>query len=169
MVEPLWLSSARREVGVKEFAGPADNPVIAGYWRDAVVGDVAMGQDEVPWCAAFVGAMLYRAGFPGSGAANARSYEKWGRSLASPCLGAIVVLSRPPNVWQGHVGFYLGTDRVARRVRLLGGNQGDAVSIGDFSIDRVVAYRWPANAAILPEYVGPLSVSASVAPEPSAA
>jgi len=169
MLEPLWLNIARKELGVKEAPGPADNPVIAKYWEDAGIGDVAMGQDEVPWCAAFVGAMLARAHTPASGKANARSYEKWGRAIASPCLGCVVVISRPPTAWQGHVGFYVGTDKAARRVQLLGGNQGDAVTLAEFSIDRVVAYRWPTGGLIQPEWVGPLSAAGGAAVEPSAA
>lgn len=169
MLEPLWLNIARKEIGVKEAPGPADNPVIVQYWKDAGIADVAMGQDEVPWCAAFVGAMLVRGHVPGSEKANARSYEKWGRALASPCLGCVVVISRPPTAWQGHVGFYIATDKIARRVRLLGGNQGDAVSIADFSLDRVVAYRWPTSGLIQPEWVGPLPVDGKATVEPSAA
>lgn len=169
MLEPLWLNIARKEIGTKEVPGPGDNPAIAKYWSDAGIADAAMGQDEVPWCAAFVGAMLARGHQSGTGAANARSYEKWGRALASPCLGCVVVISRPPVSWQGHVAFYLGTDKAARRVRVLGGNQSDAVSIGEFSLDRVVAYRWTAGGLIQPEWVGPLAIAGSATVEPSAA
>lgn len=169
MLEPLWLTAARKELGTKEVQGPGDNPAIAKYWEDAGIADVAMGQDEVPWCAAFVGAMLARGTAEGSGKANARSYEKWGRALISPCLGCVVVISRPPVTWQGHVAFYLGTDRAARRVRVIGGNQGDAVSIAEFSLDRVVAYRWPAGAVIQPEWVGPIAVTSTSQQEPDAA
>lgn len=169
MLEPLWLNVARKELGTKEVPGPGDNPVIAKYWEDAGIGDVAMGQDEVPWCAAFVGAMLKRGFVQPSGKANARSYEKWGRSLASPVLGCVVVISRPPTAWQGHVGFYLATDRAARRVQLLGGNQGDKVSIAEFSLDRLVAYRWPDGVLIQPHWVGPLAPAAGATIEPSAA
>lgn len=155
-MDPLWLSFAREEIGTREFAGTADNPRIIKYWNDAGLANVADGQDEVPWCAAFVGAMLARGRQSGSGKANARSYESWGRKLITPCLGAVVVLSRPPHAWQGHVGFYLGTDLGRGRVRIIGGNQADAVSIADFPIERVLGYRWPAGSPILPEWVGPL-------------
>lgn len=167
MLEPLWLNLARKELGTKEAAGAADNPAVIQYWKDAGLEAVAGGNDEVPWCAAFVGAMLARAQTPHSGKANARSYEAWGRKLLTPCLGCVVVLSRPPSAWQGHVALYLATDKVARRVRLLGGNQGDAVSIADFSLDRVVAYRWPTSGLIQPEWVGPLPVNGSAIVEQS--
>lgn len=171
MLEPLWLNLARKELGTKEAAGAADNPAIVQYWEDCGLEAVADGQDEIAWCAAFVGAMLSRAQTQGSGKANARSYETWGRRLISPCLGCVVVFSRPPSAWQGHVAFYLGTERtnLSRRVRVLGGNQGDAVSIADFSLDRVVAYRWPASGLVQPEWVGPLPVSGDATVNPSAA
>ena len=158
-MDPLWLSFAREEIGTREVPGDGDNPRIIKYWNDAGLSAVADGQDEVPWCAAFVGAMLARGRQPGSGAANARSYQGWGRKLITPCLGAVVVLSRPPHAWQGHVGFYLGTDLGRGRVRIIGGNQADAVSIADFPTERVLGYRWPAGAPILPEWVGPLPAS----------
>ena len=155
-MDPLWLTYARAEIGTKEFPGTPDNPRIIKYWNDAGLTNVADGQDEVPWCAAFVGAMLARANQPTSGKANARSYESYGRKLLSPVLGCVVILSRPPTAWQGHVGFYLSTDRAKRLIRLIGGNQSDSVSIADFSIDRIVSLRWPASQTILPEWVGPI-------------
>jgi uncharacterized protein (TIGR02594 family) len=155
-MEPLWLSNARSELGTKEFPGTPDNPRIIKYWVDANLAGVADGQDEVPWCAAFVGSMLHRANQQGSGKANARSYSTWGRNLLSPVLGCVVVLSRPPNAWQGHVGFYVSSDRAKRLIRIIGGNQSDSVSVADFSIDRIVSLRWPASQTILPEWVGPI-------------
>lgn len=157
MLEPLWLNLGRKEIGTKEVPGPGDNPTIAKYWDDAGIGDVAMGQDEVPWCAAFVGAMLKRAQMESSGKANARSYEKWGRDLRVPVLGCVCVLSRPPSTWQGHVGFVVGADR--ERVQLLGGNQGDSVSIAGFPRARVVCFRWPSGGLIQPEWVAPPIIS----------
>jgi uncharacterized protein (TIGR02594 family) len=158
-MEPSWLSAARAEIGVREFAGAPDNPRIIKYWNDAGLANVADGQDEVPWCAAFVGAMLARSSIPHSGKANARSYETWGRKLNSPALGCVVVFSRPPHAWQGHVAFYLGSNQRGGLVQVIGGNQADSVSIASFHMDRVVAWRWPASQLIKPEWVGPLPAS----------
>lgn len=158
MVDPIWLSHARGELGVKEVSGDGDNPRIIKYWQEAGLANVADGQDEVPWCAAFVNAMLARAKIAGTDKANARSFEAWGRKLNSPALGCVVILSRPPTAWQGHVALYLGTDKIKRTIRVIGGNQGDSVSIADFSLDRLVGYRWPANQPLIPEWVGPLPI-----------
>ena len=152
MSEPKWLSLARAEIGTLETPGGADNPKILSYAKDAGVGPV-VNHDSVAWCAAFVGAMLVRSGISGSGKANARSYEEWGKPLRSPVLGSIVVLSRPPNAWEGHVGFCVGASDTL--VQLLGGNQRDSVMIASFPRNRVVAYRWPIDQFIQPEWVSP--------------
>jgi len=49
-----------------------------------------------------------------------------------------------PSRFLGHVGFVAGADRNGNLL-VLGGNQGDAVSINRFSRGRVLGYRWPAN------------------------
>ncbi len=160
-MEPVWLAHARAELGVKEFPGPADNPRILKYWTDAGMANVADGQDEVPWCAAFVGAMLARSKLAHSGKANARSYANWGRRLNSPVLGCVVVLSRPPHAWQGHVGFYVGQSKSRRVTTIIGGNQSDSVSVASFSNERIIGYRWPASEIIKPEWVGPIELVSS--------
>jgi len=165
MLEPSWLSIARAELGVKEVPGKPANDLILRYWKEVGLSAVAGESDEVAWCAAFAGFCLSRAKLSHTGKANARSYESYGRALRTPCLGAIVVLSRPPSAWQGHVGFYLGTDKEKRRIRLLGGNQGDAVTIADFSLDRVVAYRWPSDQPIHADWVGAIPFKAGAQAE----
>jgi lysozyme family protein len=63
--------------------------------------------------------------------------------LATPRLGCLAVLWRgDPTGPEGHVGFFLGAD--ASGVHLLGGNQGDRVSVEVFPRGRVLGYRWPA-------------------------
>jgi len=129
---------ARLEIGTYEWA-EGSNPRVDAYFDD--VGYPSM-TDETAWCAAFVGAMLKRCGYPHTGKLTARSYLDWGKpvdlSKAEP--GDIVVLWRgsPPS-WQGHVGFY---DRQADgNVYLLGGNQRDMVNVSGYSIDRVLSVR----------------------------
>lgn len=160
-IEPSWLQYARQEVGTKEVPGEGDNLDILQYAKDAGI-DGIVNHDAVPWCAAFVGSMLKRASQQGSRLATAVSYRTWGKHLSAPILGAIVHLSPAPSVkGTGHVGFLIGVNKTTRRVRLLGGNQGDAVSIADFPLDRVMAYRWPTGVFITPEWVGPTFGDAS--------
>lgn len=154
---PPWMILARAEIGVKEVSGPGNNPKILGYAKDAKLEGV-IGKDEVPWCAAFVGAMFSRAGFEVTARADAKSYLKWGTQLRGPVLGCVVVLNRPPVEWQGHVGFYVGRPS-AGKIRILGGNQADMVCEADFDAKRLNQYRWPSALPIQPRWVGPIEVT----------
>lgn len=135
---PKWLEVALTELGdgVKEVPGPGDNPRIVSYLQTAHQAP----EDEIPWCAAFVGWCILQAGFIPTGRANARSYLDWGLPSA-PLLGAVTVLWRSnPSSAQGHVGFLL--DVSDSSVYLLGGNQSDRVSVTAYPKDRVLGYRW---------------------------
>lgn len=158
MAEPKWMAEAKKEFGTKEAAGAANNPRVVKFWEDAKLAFIK--DDSTPWCAGFVNAMLERAGIRGTRKANARSFSTWGIAQAQPSYGSIVVLSRPPVAWQGHVGFVVSHD--ATTVTVLGGNQGDRVSHARFPKSRVVSYRWPMPAAGKPqEFPPPLPFSKS--------
>lgn len=135
---PRWYELALAERGTKEAPGPANNPVVQGYYKDA--GHPNVKHDSVPWCAAFTGAMLSRAGIQPSGSLAARSYLSWGRKLEVPRQGCIVVLKRGKG-WQGHVTFF---DREENgRLICLGGNQSDSVCFAAYRKSLLLGYRWP--------------------------
>jgi uncharacterized protein (TIGR02594 family) len=133
-----WMEVAERERGVEELRGAASNPRVEAY--HATTGKDEAG-DDVPWCSSFVNFCITEAGLRGTSSRLARSWATWGVDAGALVPGCVVVLKRgdPP---KGHVGFFVGMD--GRRVRLLGGNQGDKVSIASFDADRVVARRLPA-------------------------
>ena len=143
---PLWYDIALREIGVAEVSGPSANPRILEYLRET---PLAQGgeSDETPWCAAFVNCCLAQAQIPGTKSAAARSFLKWG-AARDPRPGAIVVIRRlvgttPITASGFHVGFFVsGTEKT---IRLLGGNQGNAVKESDFPLLKwnVLAIRWP--------------------------
>ena len=141
MDQPAWLQAAWAEFGVREGAGADDAPQVLRYFREAGHSEIA--HDATPWCAAFVGAMLKRAGLEGTGSLLARSYLGWGEAIDDARSGAVVVLSRGDDPGAGHVGLYVGA--AGDRVFLLGGNQGDAVSVEAFDAGRVLGYRWPSE------------------------
>jgi hypothetical protein len=58
-----------------------------------------------------------------------------------------VVLERGNDPLSGHVGFFRQMSADGSKVYVLGGNQGDAVSIAAFPANKVLGYRWPPNAA----------------------
>jgi uncharacterized protein (TIGR02594 family) len=143
MDDARWLKEAWREFGEAERAGTRENPRIVALYRDA--GHPEVVRDEVAWCAAYVGACLERTGIPSTRSLMARSYLEWGRPLTEPRAGAIAVLSRGSDVSKGHVGFWLGETNDA--VVLLGGNQGNSVSVARYPKSRLLALRWPDTSA----------------------
>ncbi|ENQ7891715.1 TIGR02594 family protein [Escherichia coli] len=147
-IEPRWLIEARKHIGLTEIKGAKHNPEIVQFWRDIKRGGIK--DDETPWCAAFVGAMLERVGIRSTRFESAKSYLDWGEKLDTSAYGCIVVFTR---VGGGHVGFVVGR-RANGDLLVLGGNQGDAVNIRAFPTSRVSGYRWPAgeprNTALLP-------------------
>lgn len=127
------------ELGVTEAKGKANNPRILEYAEKA--GIAGYENDSEAWCAVFVNFCLAEAGFPGTRSKMARSFEGYGKRLASPKKGCIVVLERGSDPRFGHVGFY---DHESNEVvYVLGGNQSDSVSIAPYSLSRVVCYREP--------------------------
>lgn len=137
---PGWFALAAAASGVKEIGGGHDSPEVMAFYRDA--GHPEIKHDETPWCAAFVCAMLERAGQASPKTLSARDFLRWGKKLDKPKPGAIVVFSRgDPRGWQGHVAFFLEED--ATRIRVLGGNQANAVSAVWYPKSRLLGYRWP--------------------------
>lgn len=93
------------------------------------------------WCAAFVNASLSQAGMKGTDSLAARDFLKWGQGVDKPEVGDVAVFSRgDPNGWQGHVGFFQGYNPDGT-IRVLGGNQGDAVSVANYSPDQLLGFR----------------------------
>ncbi len=142
MQQPDWLERAWRELGVREVSGAGDNKRIVAMFSE--VGHGAIRDDEVAWCAAFLGACLERAGYRSTRSLMARSYLSWGRELNAASQGGIAVLSRGADPALGHVGFIVGENE--QEVFLLGGNQSDAVTVAAFPKTRVLSFRWPEGA-----------------------
>lgn len=129
---------ARSQLGTYEWA-EGSNPKVDAYFDEVGHG---WATDETAWCAAFVGSMLARAGYPHTGELTARSYLDWGKVVKpeNAKKGDVVVLWRgSPDSWQGHVAFFEGYD--GDNVLLLGGNQRDQVNIAPYSRDRILGVR----------------------------
>lgn len=137
MNDARWLVLARTLIGTTEVKGKQHNPEILQMWRD--IKRSGIKDDETPWCAAFVGAVLERCGIKSSRFESAASYSTWGVPINSPVVGCVVVFLRQGG---GHVGFVVGRD-AADNLLVLGGNQSDQVNVRAFPRNRVVAYRWP--------------------------
>lgn len=145
---PAWLTAARAKLGTREAAGALNNPTIMGWAKKLgikVLG-IVYNADSVPWCGVFVATCLQEAGLPSALiAVRATAWATYGQRLRFERLapGAILVFQRPGG---GHVGFYMGEDADAFHV--LGGNQGNAVTIMRIMKDRCIAARWPTGVAV---------------------
>jgi uncharacterized protein (TIGR02594 family) len=127
----------------KSFLGASetrDTEVLSGFFSKA--GGQKLSPAETAWCAAFVNAALGASGQKGTGTLLARDFLKFGTATNKPQQGDIVVLSRGNSSWQGHVGFYAGRDANGN-ILVLGGNQGDKVSIAPYAANRVLGFRSP--------------------------
>lgn len=137
--QPLWLTLAEENLGVREKNGTDTEPAIAEFFR--AVGHAAIKDDETPWCAAFVGAMLERAGYTSSRSLLARSYLGWGEPISDAIPGAIAIFPRGKDPAAGHVAFVLAADD--KEITVIGGNQDDQVSIKSYRRHSLLGLRWP--------------------------
>lgn len=152
---PSWLQIAKDCVGLKEIPGRKHNSTIlswlerlGAWWRD----------DETPWCGVFVAHCLREAGQPlPKNWMRALAWADYGSNLRSTHVapGAILVFARQGG---GHVGFYAGED--TNYYYVLGGNQGNAVSISKIAKTRCTAIRWPKGEPVVG---GPLRLSLNAA------
>ena len=135
---PSWFNVATGEIGVKEYRN-GSNPRVIEYAKTNGFSD-----DQTPWCASFVKWCLKQASVSTDGitgmarsASRASSMEK----LDKPLYGCIAVLSRPPNPSSGHIAFLQGIQ--GGRLKLLGGNQSNAVTISGYPSGRLIGFYWP--------------------------
>ena len=149
-----WLDTAWAEFGVTAIAGPAVSDRVRRYYADA--GHAEIANDEVAWCAAFVGACLERSGIRCTRSLMARSYLAFGEPAQTALTGTIGVFSRGDDPELGHVAFIVGETVDAFIV--LGGNQGNAVGVIAMPRVRLLGLRWPqeSNAWVAPQMPAPL-------------
>ena len=133
------IDIALGQFGIREITGQKDNPEVLKYFNDLGYDGTAL-KDETAWCAAYLNWVLLKAGVEGSGKLNARSLLTVGTATTTPVKGDVVVLWRiSPEDWRGHTGFFIRETK--NYVYLLGGNQGNRVSIKAFPKSRVLEYR----------------------------
>ncbi len=145
---PAWLLAARARLGTREIVGPTHNNKLIAFLNTASKWNgVIWKDDEMPWCGGFVAACLVSVGVePVKIAARAKSWASWGSRLRPERLapGAVLVFDRPGG---GHVGFYVGEDASAYHV--LGGNQGNAITVTRIAKSRLTASRWPSGVPVV--------------------
>lgn len=136
---PKIVLEALKLYGTLEVPGSASNPEILKWAKEVGYTKLAFQyvSDEVPWCGLFLAICATRAGFEPPGAPlRALSWSSFGtpKKPTEAALGDILTFTRKGG---GHVGLYVGEDPKAFHV--LGGNQGDSVSIARIAKERLYA------------------------------
>jgi uncharacterized protein (TIGR02594 family) len=93
---------------------------------------------RTPWCAAFVNGVLRQTGKRGTGSNAASSFRGYGHATSAPAPGDIALIRRRGGSGY-HVGFFKGyVNKGGRRmVAVLGGNQGNRVSVSYYPAGKV--------------------------------
>lgn len=137
---PRMMREGLALLDTAEVSGPASNPAIL-QWAAELGGDIARAYraDSTAWCGLFVALVAQRAGKPVPPAPLwALNWARFGTGVAQPMLGDVLVFHRSGG---GHVGLCVAQDEAAYHV--LGGNQGDRVSIARIARHRLYAARRP--------------------------
>ena len=142
-----WLDTAKAEMaaGVTEATQPDR---IKSYFAATDFGPV--GAAIPHWCGAFVAFCLKQSGNGDSivkGAALAANWKGFGQAVSPGAdkipVGAVIVLTPSPGTnTSGHVAFFTESVPATKQIKLLGGNQSDAVNVTAFSTSRLAAIRW---------------------------
>lgn len=140
-VLPKMVRHALDLVGTTEVPGKGSNPAILA-WARALGLDKIYRDDDIAWCGLFIAYIVHLTGRePVSAPLWARNWAKWGVPVEQDDakLGDILVFIRSGG---GHVGLYIAEDKDTFYV--LGGNQGNTVSITRIAKSRLLAVRRPA-------------------------
>jgi len=133
---PKLLVEAVKHMGVKEIVGKEHNPVIMGWAKELGLSKTYTA-DEIPWCGLFVAYCAHTAGLQVVDKPLwALSWANYGTKANEPMLGDILTFKRDGG---GHVGIYVGEDHDCYHV--LGGNQGNAVSVSRIVKSRLYQAR----------------------------
>ena len=140
---------AERFIGTKEVSGHVDNPQVMAW----LTADAKWPKnDEVPWCSGFVNwvCKIFRA--PRSKSLRARSWLGVGTpvTLEQAKQGWDVCIFKRgggkqpgPDVLDapGHVAFFSAYTPGDKWVYVLGGNQGNQVSVSRYAANRLLGIR----------------------------
>jgi hypothetical protein len=133
---PRILVQAVKQLGVKEIVGKEHNPIIMN-WAKELNLDKIYKSDEIAWCGLFVAYCCKMAGLEVVDKPLwALSWSNWGNEVKEAMLGDVLTFKREGG---GHVGIYVGEDDT--HFHVLGGNQGNAVSVSRIAKTRLFKAR----------------------------
>ena len=147
---------ARKYIGLSEIGATNKHPTIDA-WAKSLSGKWLIGQ---PWCGTFCAQVFKEAGLSAKVPKDffrAKEWENAGTRLTKPAYGCVVTFTRDGG---GHVGFVVGKTKKGM-LKVLGGNQSNAVTIQDFDPKRVTSYRWVSSGSVPHEHRYDLPVLAA--------
>ena len=153
MVNLPWMELANDDLGIAEIPGPDSNPKIMQWMQD--LGLRGYTDDSIPWCAGYLAHLMQECGAEQTLAAVPN--KLWARDWllvpekCKPQYGAILVFSRGGG---GHVALYVSEDE--NYYHIIGGNQGDAVSLIRHPKSNLLGARWPVEYISLKDKTGPV-------------
>jgi len=152
---PKILVEAVKHIGIKEIVGSKHNQVILNWAKDLGLSKV-YNSDEIPWCGLFVAYCAHAQGLQVVDKPLwALSWAQYGNKADEPMLGDILTFKRDGG---GHVGIYVGEDDKCYHV--LGGNQGNSVSVTRILKSRLFQARRTAWKVAQPSSVRKVMLSA---------
>lgn len=137
------LQAALKYYGQQEVEGPDSNPWILGIIKKLF--PFATDDSNISWCSIFIHHICEEAGIQikkDKDSGTARSWLKFGQpvTLEEALPGDVVIFWRESlTSWKGHVALYVN-DR-GLNVRVLGGNQQNAVNIRSYPKNRILGIR----------------------------
>jgi uncharacterized protein (TIGR02594 family) len=140
---PKIIKEAVALFGTREIVGLKHNQTILA-WADAIGIGQLVNDDEQAWCGLFCGYVATRAQkhvpMQSWDILRALKWVDFGKKVPpdQAALGDILIFKRDGG---GHVGLYVGED--AQYYYVLGGNQGNEVSITKIAKPRLYAVRRP--------------------------
>jgi uncharacterized protein (TIGR02594 family) len=141
------FSLAQRFVGMKEVPGRIANPAILGMLQ---LDGAAVSDDQTPWCSAFANYIMWLLRQPRTKSLRARSWLEIGTPVeiedTEPGFDIAIFMrgdsDAGPDVIEapGHVAFVAGK-ALGGFLPVLGGNQGDAVTVKQYPVERLLGIR----------------------------
>lgn len=141
---PKMVAAAIQYFGIKEVPGKGSNPVIMDMAKGLGLEKIYTN-DDISWCALFINHLFRITGKPALKVGNdpynylrAKYLLNWGVQVqhGDERLGDVAIFDREGG---GHVGIVIAIS--GSTIHILGGNQGNTVSIVEISKARLLGAR----------------------------
>lgn len=125
--------------GMKEISGKDSNPDILAFFKELGY-DWVNDDSTTAWCSAMMSYYAKKCGYEYNTSLSARGWLKMPVRVLKPQIGNVVIFWREsPQSWKGHVGIFIAQD--INIIYVLGGNQGNSLSIAGYPRDQLLGYR----------------------------